>query len=883
VVAQGTLVGRRSELVALRRRLARAGALVTVVGAGGLGKTSLARGLMAAADDERTWRFVALESARTPADAVAAIAEALGLETGGSADTDVLERAGRVIEQQRAVVVLDNFEQLVPDAASLVSPLLDGLRRGALLVTSREPLGLAAEDVFGLEPLEVAAGIELLESAARRVRRTFRVRQQTRSVVREIVEAVDGLPLAIELCAARVPLLGLEEVLARTRRQLDLFGKGPRDRTERHRTLRACIAASWDLLEEHERAAFAQCSLFVGGFDVRAAEAVLTLPPGAPAALDVVDGLVGKSLLRLQSDDAGGAGRLMMFASLHEFARERFDELEGDLRADAGARYGRHYAAVAPRMADAAEAGDRDALAWLRRERDNLVAAHERSLEAAPDVAVSVTLALHPLLYHRGPVALHLRLLDDALASARSADDPEALVELLYRRGETRHAGARLSEAEEDLRAAIAAVEDAGEARSERMTRLGLLATAALLHTLQRSARADEAITLGEEAIAHARAAGASTALSRLLNETAGALMVVGRIDEAERDDREALAVCRADGNKLYELSVLSDLAVIHLWQGRLEEAAAVAVAALPVANELGAHVRAALLNETLALVEHARGDVDAASARFEEAMRFALASGRQPMIERIRGDRAGLDVTRGRAREAIDGFELASRRLEARGDKRMAGVMAALSVAAHALADDLASCEAALARADALLSRREVQLRRAVRGFIAAVRERRSEDPSSDARAADDALDEMERSRSTVLAKILRRQLRRARGEDTSGASLWVRSDGGGFQLPRGAYVSLERKASVHPILVALARERIDNPGGVLDIDALFVAGWPDDEALPAARKNRVHVAIAALRKAGLKGLLLTRDGGYCLDPTHAVTVGDDVGSRRS
>jgi predicted ATPase len=279
--------------------------LVTLTGPGGSGKTRLA--LHAAAESidafpNGVW-LVSLEAVADPALLLPTIAQTLGLyETGDRTLDDALKDH---LADQRVLLVLDNFEQLL-DASRSVSDLLGGTPRLRVLVTSRAPLRVAAEHVVpvpplllpdpaslpGLEALSQYEAVVLFVERAQAVAPAFAVTDENAPAVAELCVRLDGLPLAIELAAARVKLLPPQALLARLGQRLELLRGGARDRPERQQTLRATLDWSFELLGDQEQELFARLAVFAGGFHLEAAEAV------CDASLDGVDALLEINLLR---------------------------------------------------------------------------------------------------------------------------------------------------------------------------------------------------------------------------------------------------------------------------------------------------------------------------------------------------------------------------------------------------------------------------------------------------------------------------------------------------------------------------------------------------------------------------------------------------------
>jgi predicted ATPase/class 3 adenylate cyclase len=293
----GPLVGRDRELAEVAELLS-AHRLVTVTGAGGSGKTRFA--LQAAAD--LTVRFpdgvfwVSLAAVNDPELVLPMVAATIGAKAG----------AAEYIDERRMLLLLDNVEQILGCAPAL-SDLLQTCPNLRLLVTSRALLRLAAEHEFELLPLPETDGVTLFRRLA--------ADHEPESVVREICRRLDGLPLAIELAAARTRLLPPEQLLARLERRLPLLTGGSRDAPARQQTLRATIEWSYELLDPAARATFSRLGVFAGGFDVAAAEEVCGVD------VDELQMLVEQSLLR-RSDE----GRLFLLETIREFALGQLDD-----------------------------------------------------------------------------------------------------------------------------------------------------------------------------------------------------------------------------------------------------------------------------------------------------------------------------------------------------------------------------------------------------------------------------------------------------------------------------------------------------------------------------------------------------------------------------
>jgi predicted ATPase len=332
-----SFVGREGEIAAINA-LVDGARLVTLTGPGGTGKTRLAVQVAA----ERLGRhgdgvfFVELAPVTDPSLVPSAVAAALHLREG--ADRPVVETLKDWLLERELLIVLDNFEQVI-DAAPFVTALLGAAPRLRFIVTSRAPLRVHGEQEYPVPPLRIPdathlpaleqlsqyEGVGLFIERARAVRPDFAVTDATAPAVAEIVARLDGLPLAIELAAAKCRLLGPEAILGRLGSRLSFLGGGPRDLPARQQTLREAIDWSYRLLDPVDQARLRRLGVFMGGFALPAAAAVLMLDEPEMAADGAVGGLAEQSLLRRDEDDTDEP-RFSMLETIREFALERLVE-----------------------------------------------------------------------------------------------------------------------------------------------------------------------------------------------------------------------------------------------------------------------------------------------------------------------------------------------------------------------------------------------------------------------------------------------------------------------------------------------------------------------------------------------------------------------------
>jgi len=402
-----SFVGRRHELASVRDGLA-AHRLVTLLGPGGVGKTRLA--FRAAADQERTMAGGAWVAELAPVLVPDLVPEtvvgALGIRSidGGSPT----ERLVSHLRDRQLLLVLDNCEHVQEAAAALAAELLASCPGVRVLVTSRHALGLPGELVLTVPPLPTPGpgqaarspealmhydAIRLFVDRATASWPSFQVTAVNQNALAELVRRLDGMPLAIELASVRVRSLTVEQILHRLSDRFALLTRGNRAALPRQQTLQALLDWSHDLLEPRERLAWARASVFSGGFDLAALEAVACDDDLPDAVLpDVVDGLVAKSVLVREPVEIGGAARFHMLESLREYGDARLTETGGAARYVA--RHRRWYAELA--LTAAGELFGPTQVDWfarLRADHDNLGAALERLAHDPTDAVEGLRMA----------------------------------------------------------------------------------------------------------------------------------------------------------------------------------------------------------------------------------------------------------------------------------------------------------------------------------------------------------------------------------------------------------------------------------------------------------------------------------------------------------
>jgi len=653
-----SFLGREGDLHALSDLL-RGARVVTLLGPGGIGKTRLSRryALVRAHDYESIW-FCDLTECKTEDEVAVAFAAAIDATLTNEKDaSDVVASLGRAVDEKgTALFVLDNCEQIVAEAARLVDASSRVAPRSRWLCTSRERLRIDGEQVHELAPLASEESVRLFVERAKRARASFELGADA-PIVAEIVRRLDGMPLAIELAAARIAVMDPKTLLARLEATgIRLLSAGLRTATERQRSLRGAIDWSWTLLEPWERAALAQCAVFRGGFWLDAAEAVIDLAPWdeAPPCLDVVQSLVDKSLLRSFEVPAfPGEVRFGMYESIREFALEKLAQ-DPDAAARAHARHARCFLDAWAAWDEVTWYGAVPGVPRLALERDNLLAIHARARAAAHADLLRAQVALFPLYAARGPHAGFWALLDVGKDDAIPAEP----------RVRARHALVR--------------------------------GRAAQLVSLREQATRDF-----ERARATAAQLGDAQLAARALAYLGTARRADGKLGDARLHYREALALFEQAGDRRAAGVVLSALAALDLAEQKLESARALIDHAIQTSRELGDEATVGMMLIDAGVTRQELGDFAGAQGAYDEAVTILERLGHARHRHIAEGYRASLAFERGDFARALDGYARALEGIRAVGDAKWVAVLGAGVGACWARLGDVQKAEERFADAE--------------------------------------------------------------------------------------------------------------------------------------------------------------------------------------
>ena len=828
-------VGRADDLSRIRDAL-EARRHATLVGIGGIGKTRLAAEIQA----ERTAAgravvFCDLSVAQTASHALEILADALAVP--GAKD---LAQLGTLAARRDALVVVDNAESALDSVRVFVEAAL-ACGTGQTLVASRLPLGLSEEarlEVGGLGADDAATLFETLSGSRWPVADLSR-----------LVRTLDGIPLAIELAAARADLVGPAELASRFESDPDVLRDHAPERPARHHRLTAAIAESWGRLGPMAAQVLADCSVFERPFDLSAVEAVARVP--GDSVLDALADLRRHSLVRAD------AALLCLLHPVRRYVQ----------------RHVRDVDALRDRHLDwALAACERDAEAWrgaggpaamgrMVARMPDARAAFEWAIERRPVEAGRMVVAWQAAMQRRGP-AHHLDALDRVIERVEGPLRQACL-------------RARIDVYATQMRSA-AAVRDLAECEPHPLVHAQRAWFAVLAQ------RFDEAD--GHLALALRARCEHPWDRARVTDIAARVEAECGRLDVAVELSRVSLATAERHEMLLKLGGLLNNQGVLAMRRGDLAVARLAFERGLPHAEAVGDTKGACTVLANLGVIDQAEGDLARAREMFGRSFALHRAMGLDVRATRVEAELACVDVSAGHFVRGGAALERIAATLELAGASRAATSARVWAVAALVLRGELVTARAAFSVARARIPPRDAALRRralcvhAMLHAAEAVAEprRRGEAVGFLASGLEEAPRHPPHAQLRIAAGLIRRMMARVAPRGV----LAVAADGSRCVLPDGGTMDLTRRPSLQPVLMRLvegqrAREE------ALCVDTLFDAGWPGEAIQQRSKRDRVYQAVATLRKAGLGNLLQREGGGYRLPPDLVVAIDSDQPSR--
>ncbi len=629
-----SFIGREREIAEVKHLLSQT-RLLTLAGIGGAGKTRLA--LQVAADQldqftDGVW-FVDLASTTDRHLLAQTVAVALGArEQSGQ---PILGTLTEYLKARRLLLVLDNCEHLITACATFVHTLLSASPHLRILATSREALRVPGEVILRVPPLSVPGldglpplhaigqyeAIRLFVERARLYQPGFTLTEQNASLVAQICHRLDGMPLAIELAAARVNVLAVEQMAERFKDAMRWLTAGTRTAPNRQRTLRAAVDWSYDLLTESERVLFNRLAIFAGGFTLEAVEAVCC-GNGLEASdvLDLLSHLVDKSLVAVEADPSDSF-RYRLLEVLRRYSWERLQE-SGEAET-----VRRSHGSYFLKLAEEAEPGLRSThqASWFRRleqEHDNCRAALRWSMESGEEeISLRLTGALWWFWYVRGYVREGREWLEKALAE--SGEAPASA------RAKSICAAGLLALRQSDYgRATQLAGESAVLCRTLGDTpglafSLGILGLVA-----DHQGNYERAATLSSESLGLARRVEDKWGTAFSQNTLGIVARIRGDYERARALGEESLALCQELGDEWGIAGVLNSLGLVARDQGDYERAGALLEESLTLSRKIGDGQDIAFSQNSLGVLARLRGDYGRATALHEESLALCRALG---------------------------------------------------------------------------------------------------------------------------------------------------------------------------------------------------------------------------------------------------------------
>ena len=639
-----SFIGREEEIAAIDHLISRNTRLITLTGMGGMGKTRLACHfgtirLEAFSESGKggVW-FCDLSEASSLLEICEAVGRALQVPlAAGRSEVSMVSQLGNALaDRGRILFIIDNFEQVVQHASATIGQWLKIAPAAVFLVTSREALCLQGEAVTELFPLSLpdepahiasSAAVKLFLERAEAIRAGCIVSREDFANVARIVQRLDGIPLAIELAAARMGIFSSADLLARILQHLGFLASSNRDTPGRQATLRKAIDWSWDLLEPWEQLAGAQCSVFHGGFDLEAAEHILDISSflQAPPVFEIIQALRQKSILRsFRSLESNGRLRFGMYVTVQEYAREKFQLLA--LREAVYQRHSAYYVKLGRKLAPRFPGGGGDkGLRHLAVEQENLRAilkwsvAHEPPTRESANLGLEAALALDPLFTTRGPFQARGETLDLAMGLARDAGaDPALMAWACEARGRAYIVAGFNDLCEQTYEKGLVFARECGEKKAEAF----ILRNIGLKRMIS-GAGMDAAIEKYEAALALLEELGDKPCAASLLGDIGCYWLACRNLERAVEFLERARLANREVGNLLLEGLALTNLGIIYQEMGFFDKSEAALKQATSLGEELGDNRLHGFTHGYLACLFHESGRFAEAAASYRQAIEF--------------------------------------------------------------------------------------------------------------------------------------------------------------------------------------------------------------------------------------------------------------------
>ena len=682
-------IGREAALRDLARRFDAGARMVSLLGIGGTGKTRLAQryGWSWLGDYPGGVWFCDLAQARSLDGIVNAVAHGLDVPLGR--DDPVAQLGAAIDRRGPCLLILDNFEQVAALAPTTVGVWLDRAAQARFILTTREVLGLPGEEAMAVAPLEPLDAATLFRQRASAARSDFKPTADDERAIDPLVRLLDGLPLAIELAAARVRIMPPRTLLARMRERFELLtSRG--GRLSRQATLRGAFDWSWDLLTTPEKAALAQLSVFEGGLTLESTEAVLDVSDqeAAPAPLELLQSLVDKSFVRQVSDQ-----RFDLLWSVKEYAAEhlriagRYPGSGADAVRTTERRHSAHFAQL----------GEKRAILDACVELDNLIAACRRAAATGDaEIATGALEGAWAALRLRGPFRVGIELAQTVASSAALTPRTASRVQRVA--GKALQACGRVGEARERFQAAVARAREADDCECEGPALHGLGWTYA------QDGQIDEARVQLEAALQVAQSLGERGLQCDVLNELGHLHGYLGGHDEARRHYESALSIAQAAGDRRWEGGSLGNLGQLLANQGRLTQAKGYYERAVLIARELGDRNWEGNALCNLGLLHHAEQQMDDARDTLEAALAIARDLGHARLEGIVLCNLGIVCASLGDPKAARARYEAALEVARSLGDRRSEGQFITYLGLLHAREGRHADAAACLDTGEALL-----------------------------------------------------------------------------------------------------------------------------------------------------------------------------------